>query len=217
MSFFVSVYFVNISNLIGEYVLLKKNFEIADGIITGVSDSTSTSSRSYYFSFITNNQTHFSNTSYGYRSNLHNQDSVQVFYHPEYPKFSRIAGLSLNKRSPWWAMLYLIPLLIGGVLIRFYRLWRQQVAMLRKGILSDGVITAIEKPEETNGIAVLHFEFIDKEGEWYKGRVAISDVTKFTIGAREPVIYDPQDLSKLVIINKLPKVLSRYIIDNWKR
>ena len=139
-------------------------------------------------------------------------EAVVVEYPAGHPETSRIAGMRTSLWGPGVAFVAIFPV-VGLVLLAFsLREGRRQLHLVESGRLALGTLTSREATRtKVNNRRVMKYRFLIETGAGMREEVTIRThrLEPVEDGARELVVYDPEDASRAAawrLLTSVPRI-----------
>lgn len=146
-------------------------------------------------------------TSYSTGSSPSQGDRVTVQYKESNPDKSRIAGMRRAMFGPFVAFVTIFPF-IGLIVLYFAtKSGIKRDHLLRVGIFTTGKLLRKEPTNMTvnkRPVWELTFEFIARDGRRAEAKARTTFPQKLEDEAQEPLLYDPDDLSRAYVLDEAP-------------
>lgn len=146
-------------------------------------------------------------TSYGVGSEAAVGDQVTVEYLPGAPRKSRIAGMRRDLWSPWILLLALFPAACLGFVLITVRTGLRRCNLLRLGMVTTGKLIDKRPTNMTvnkQPVYELIFEFLSYDGRQFTTSTRSHRTERLEDEREEPLLYDPLDPSRSVMVDSLP-------------
>lgn len=149
----------------------------------------------------------FDGSSYSERTGMAPGQQVQVQYVAGQPGLSRIPGM-LAAPFEWWVGLAtgVLPLVGAGLLVAAFRVYGRNIALVTRGIVTTGAVLdkVLVRPGSKPPLYRVRFRFKARDGREHEASFTTSKVDRLGDEAREPLVYDPRDPSRAILLDTLP-------------
>lgn len=142
-------------------------------------------------------------------------DDVLVQYVEGNPGLSRIAGMRAAP-FPWWIALFtgIFPS-IGGTMLYFaFKRYRRNVGLVVGGVVTTGAVTRKEATStrvNKQTVYQVFFRFRSMDGREHEACVSTHLTDDLGDERDEPLVYDPVDPARAVLLDSLPPRVRRQL------
>lgn len=141
---------------------------------------------------------------------------LRVQYLADRPEVSRVEGLRSAPFGPWVVGLAGIFPALGFAFIYFsLRQARKYIHLVRHGILTTGRVgkkVATNTSINRQQVYEVYFSYVAHDGSRHQSSLRTHEPDKLGDEHREPMVYDPSQMSKAVLLDTMPARIRKYLI-----
>lgn len=158
------------------------------------------------FKFVVDDR-EYQGASYATGKKLRIRQKVTVEYVPDKPQFARIRGMRADEFGPGILFVTIFPLVGLVMVVVSLRQGRKACDLLAHGVQTTGTLISKDSTNvrvNNRQVYAFTFSFKTAQGEFHNAVSKTSLVERFENPTAEPLVYDPKNPERAVMLDNLP-------------